>query len=335
MKNECGIIRDLLPLYTENIASPETVEFVEAHLETCEACRGEYERMKESGAIGAETVQTDTNAAPLLELRRKMRVKRIQTVAVTALLVIALLVSVFAFLTAPEYIPYSMDAITVNEGGALIMSTIVTDSDGRVTYDLHTGKPQYVEVSFSRDIEGYNFDYYYETDDSGHKYYHISAYTSIWYKWFSASAHRILGPFVPEEDPSLITIYYASNNGRNDVCIYGEPLEGAGTRSLPRLTLGYYLTISVALFAILLAARVIFRKKDTIKVWIERIMLYPLSYAIAHLLVMGFGYVTYSMERDFSLIVSISLLLWCGMLFAHSVFKTRKEIKEISQALDE
>ena len=333
MKNECGIIKDLLPLYAENIASPETVEFVEEHLKTCEACRKEYERMKEPKTIEPKDVRADANTTPLLELRRKMRVKRIQTIAVTAMIVTALLVSALAFLTAPKYIPYSDELVAVTEVGALSATSIITDSNGEVTYNLHTGKPEYVEISFSKEVEGYCFDYFYETDDGEHKYYFASAYTSIWYKLFP---NHIAGPFCIEEDPSSFTIYYASNNGADDVCIYGEPLSSnGGIQSLPRLTLGYYLLCAAILFGVLLLTRIILRNKENIKVWIERIMLYPLSYVIAHLLILGFSFATYSIERDFPLIIFISLLLWCGMLLAHNVFKNRREIKEMSQALEE
>ena len=33
MKNECSIIRDILPLYVENMVSEDTSEFVKEHLE--------------------------------------------------------------------------------------------------------------------------------------------------------------------------------------------------------------------------------------------------------------------------------------------------------------
>ena len=35
MKNECSIIRDILPLYVENMVSEDTSEFVKEHLESC------------------------------------------------------------------------------------------------------------------------------------------------------------------------------------------------------------------------------------------------------------------------------------------------------------
>lgn len=43
MKNECSIIRDILPLYVENMVSEDTAEFVKEHLESCPVCRAELE----------------------------------------------------------------------------------------------------------------------------------------------------------------------------------------------------------------------------------------------------------------------------------------------------
>ena len=42
----CEMIRDLLPLYVEGLTSEESSRQIEAHMETCEDCRGRYLRMK-------------------------------------------------------------------------------------------------------------------------------------------------------------------------------------------------------------------------------------------------------------------------------------------------
>ncbi len=47
MRNECNIIRDLLPLYAENMVSADTVDFVETHLADCAACRAELEALRQ------------------------------------------------------------------------------------------------------------------------------------------------------------------------------------------------------------------------------------------------------------------------------------------------
>ena len=39
MKNECNIVRDILPLYVEDMVSEETEKFVKEHLAECKNCR--------------------------------------------------------------------------------------------------------------------------------------------------------------------------------------------------------------------------------------------------------------------------------------------------------
>ena len=46
MKLNCEVIRDLLPLYAEHIASPASTALVEEHLQECDACRAELEQMQ-------------------------------------------------------------------------------------------------------------------------------------------------------------------------------------------------------------------------------------------------------------------------------------------------
>ena len=41
MKNECSLVRDMLPLYLENMVSEETAAFVKEHLEGCPECAAE------------------------------------------------------------------------------------------------------------------------------------------------------------------------------------------------------------------------------------------------------------------------------------------------------
>ena len=46
MKNECSIVRDLLPLYVENMLSSESADFVNEHLKECHSCLRELESLK-------------------------------------------------------------------------------------------------------------------------------------------------------------------------------------------------------------------------------------------------------------------------------------------------
>lgn len=44
MKISCIVIRDLLPLYHDNVCSEESRELIEEHIKTCEDCKSELEK---------------------------------------------------------------------------------------------------------------------------------------------------------------------------------------------------------------------------------------------------------------------------------------------------
>ncbi len=123
MKNECSIIRDILPLYVENMVSEDTSEFVKEHLESCPACRAELEKLREPVEVQTEP-QPDMDAAPLKRLKKALLMKKVQTILCTAAVLLALMLSVISFLTAPEYFAYSPELVTVTEeaNGAVTLS---------------------------------------------------------------------------------------------------------------------------------------------------------------------------------------------------------------------
>lgn len=50
--DKCNIIRDLLPLYLDEVCTEESRELVEKHLERCEVCRRELNEMKMELYVG-------------------------------------------------------------------------------------------------------------------------------------------------------------------------------------------------------------------------------------------------------------------------------------------
>ncbi len=305
MRNECSIIRDLLPLYAENMVSSDTAAFVEEHLKKCAACRKEYEGIREP-----RPKQEISSAAPLLKLHRKMKARRIQTIALTALFVTALLVSAFAVLDAPIYLPYSEDLITVEPVG---------DSGLSIVFDKAVT----------------NFDYTIYSDPGGKNFYccDIQAWTSLWDKWFSKEKGE-LSTIVNPKKPYPVTVEYLPNDGSENICIYGDTCIDRGI-SLPRLSLGYYLILAVTALAVLGIAWLFTRRKAEVRVWIERMGLYPAAYIISHFIVSGINWASYSLPRDFALIVFISILLYSGLLLAHNIWRLKREIKEMNQYFKE
>ena len=84
MKLDCEVIRDLLPLYAEHMASPASTVLVEEHLQECEACRAELEQMEKPVPVQPEP-QPD---APLLGIRKTLQKKSIRIAAAAVLVVL-------------------------------------------------------------------------------------------------------------------------------------------------------------------------------------------------------------------------------------------------------
>lgn len=63
MKTECSIVRDLLPLYVEDMVSAETAQYIKAHLAECPECQGELADLKECGGLTTIENKTTENAA--------------------------------------------------------------------------------------------------------------------------------------------------------------------------------------------------------------------------------------------------------------------------------
>ena len=76
MKLECDVIRDLLPLYAEKLASPASSALVEQHLAACPACRAELEKLREPVEVQTEP-QPDMDAAPLKRLKKALLMKKV------------------------------------------------------------------------------------------------------------------------------------------------------------------------------------------------------------------------------------------------------------------
>lgn len=90
MKDMCRIIGDMLPLYLDGMLSEESAAFVEEHLQGCEACRAELEKLKVPDGVPREEPERD--AAALKAMKRKWD----RRVAVMGILLAAAVLAVLA-----------------------------------------------------------------------------------------------------------------------------------------------------------------------------------------------------------------------------------------------
>lgn len=117
--------------------------------------------------------------------------------------------------------------------------------------------------------------------------------------------------------------------------VYGKPSSNiGGAISCPGLSLGYLLLFSGALFLVTLAVLVCLRKREKARFWLERIILFPIAYAIGHFCVLRFSTVSYSVVRDFFLIMLIALLIYCALLFALNIFNIKRRFVKWRRTFD-
>lgn len=300
MRNECNIVRDLLPLYAEKMVSEDSAEFVEEHLKGCEKCSAELEQLRRP-----DEMKINVSAEPIKKIKKKMAANKIKTVAFTAIIVLIAAVCIFSILGTPQYFPYSEELITLTE-----------NANGSVL------------VEFSPEVTDYRcYTTAYEPE-SEKMVYNIEAWTNLLDKDRRNALSFTLDS--PDNDPMII--YYVQNNGQEDICIKGEEyVADMGVVTLPRLALGYYVIIAAMLFVPLFVLWLVLRKKGRAGRVLEKLMLIPASYIIGHTAVAGLSSASYSFARNFAFIVLVSLLIYCGILLILNIIRTKKEIKSIAQ----
>lgn len=301
MKRECSIVRDLLPLYMEGMVSEETADFVGEHLAACQPCQEEYQQLKQPTDL-EQPPQEEHPAVPLRLLKRKLVAKRVQTALLAGVFVAVVLLSAFAILSTPRYFPYTGDLLEVTP-----------QADGSVSITLNERVTNYSVFAVPATQE-----------NAGRMEYYIEGWTSVWEQWFSNRGEQTMTLSPPGN--AAVAVYYAQNNGQEDVLLYGDQT-GGGVVTLPGLVLGYYLFLAMAVFVVLLVVWLVVRKKLQVRQWVERALLLPPSYAVGHIIVLGFTTKSYSTTRDFILIVAIGALLYCLLLLAGSVFRLWREWK--------
>ena len=321
MNKDCSIVQDLLPLYAEDMLREETKEFVDGHLAQCAACRAELTALKTEDVTPASV-----SAQPLRDLKRQLQHKKLTAVLLAVALALTLATAGFAYLTAPQYLPYDETEWMITRSpralaDGSIMADGLTDLSGIESISVNLLTPvSGAEVTSTQD------------PDSGKTIYFITAWRTpldTWCGTFDVSdtddhaqreANALLNALGETESARTLftldatnctAIYYSPNNGQDDVLLCGS--RDGGVISLPRLALGYYVLLSLALFITLGITFFICRRKKVGKM-LGYLALIPASYLLGHLLVKGFATTSYQMQRDFSLIVLTAALLYAAAL---------------------
>ena len=331
MNKDCSIVQDLLPLYAEDMLREETKEYVEGHLAQCAPCRAELASLRK------EVTPASVSAQPLRDLKKQLQRKKFTAVLLAVALALTLATAGFAYLTAPQYLPYDeTDWMITRSPRALadgsIMADELTDLSGVESISVNLLVPvSGTKVTSTQD------------PDSGKTVYFITAWRTpldTWCGTFDVSdtgdhaqreANALLDALGETESARTLftldatncaAVYYSPNNGQDDVLLCGS--RDGGVISLPRLALGYYVLLSFVLLITLSIAFFLCRGKKAGKV-LGHLAPIPACYLLGHLLVKGFSATSYQMQRDFSLIILTAALLYAAALLGSRFLHQKRE----------
>ena len=135
--NKCNIIRDLLPLYADEVCSEDSKEMVQEHIASCEDCRQELEDYRYN--TGLPEVSADV---AIKKFKKKMNKKNLIKIAVSVVVCLNVILGGTYILFVPEFtVPYSEDLMTAK---------IPVDSG----IDVWVNLPNFTQVySMARDSE--------------------------------------------------------------------------------------------------------------------------------------------------------------------------------------
>lgn len=294
MKINCTVIKDILPLYVEEMVSEDTRVLIENHIDECIDCKKEVEEMKTP-----PNIPIDINTTGFKNVKSKLYREKFNVIIFSIMLTMIISILVINYLSEPNYIQYSNDIVSIN-----------TKDNGEIFAD------------FGDKVSSYNI--YKDLSEDGSSYnYRISTWETLWDKLFN---NRELGTVVLNPNGEKITsIYYYSAGQSNDILIYGKNLaEGDVTISLPRLFLAGYLGIAIVLTVIFFIVMLAGYKSKRARNIISKILIIPISYVIGTICIKGFNTASYSSTRDFFVILLISIPIYFLLLIIINFYKNIK-----------
>ena len=281
MKLSCDIIRDLLPLYAEGLASEDSQTAVREHLQECEGCRKCYEQMNQSPVLPRE-------APDLGAVRRGLWKRRLLT-ALCAVLVVCMLGCWFlSWLTAPIYLDERVITDVQNNHDGTVTIYMDAAAAGRKTFQFEIDATEIGET--------------------------FVIWTSRWleYTW----SEPIPRPFAITRTVMHNGIYlFTGREGESDLLIYENPQKyiSGGVETLPRLVLGGYFLMALGIGAALNLLALFLWKKRTGK-WILAFGTLGWCYALCQGLVCGFSFPSFFASQEFSWAAVMGLCLWGVLL---------------------
>lgn len=278
----CHVIQDIIPLYLEDMLSEDSKILVETHLDECKECQKYLDELR---MADMNTFPIETDIHPLRKIQTTLRKKKWQTIVFSILITLLIGILTVSFMTAPKYLPYSEEAVSISEAtNGLVLAT------------------------FGDEVAGYDIESYPNENGAG-SIYHITVWETSWH---DLTDKKEIDPIVLNSSGEKVeSIYYYQTDGTQDLFIYGEEQHpNGGVVTLPRLSLVYFSGLAIITLLICIVIMFAVRSNKKYLKRLTNITLLPLSYLLAQLIVTGWNTTTYSATRDFAAILLVTVLLY-------------------------
>lgn len=240
-KIACDVIKDLLPLYVDDVCSEKTKDLIEEHLAGCEECQKYYEALQENTPEIAESSSYDSwsnfeqEKAFIQKINKKIQKKITFNGIVIGflcfLLVMCLIASTSSLTTNPlQFIPFFDQRLAVED---ISVTEIYELENGDIYFTLWSDE----KINWSY-MSALNYDEYLKEDT---EYFASAELTYIWWSEYVehvASLHSISFVYQteqidyhPSEDVNICDIssiyYIGKGDERMTIWEEGQKLEKA------------------------------------------------------------------------------------------------------------
>lgn len=111
----CNVVKDLLPLYVDEVLSTDSQKLVEGHLDTCGACKKYYAELKQDNVVQTSCAIKDKEV--FRRVKRKVNMQKIIAVCAAVLAVVLLAVGLgYGIFFRESYISYEDSGLYVEDG---------------------------------------------------------------------------------------------------------------------------------------------------------------------------------------------------------------------------
>ena len=154
---KCAVVKDLIPLYVDDVVSEDSKIMIEKHMKGCKECSDYYRKLKESDN-NYEKTQGLKDKEALKKIKKSIVKKRLITALITAICVAAIAGgTIYEIFIHEKYIPYEETGLYVSDE-AVRSDRVYYKSSGIYTPNgetlfLYLTTTTYTELSGKKSLE--------------------------------------------------------------------------------------------------------------------------------------------------------------------------------------